>query len=97
MASIAHINNKGYINDLVNVTDYIKINDPDYHSKTFGCYGHPSRMIRYYLQTNITFADNDAKLIDSSGVDYVIINEKINFNNFHEIYNCGEYYLYYHN
>ena len=97
VASIAHINNKGYINDLVNVTDYIKINDPDYHSKPFGCYGHPSRMIRYYLQTNITFADNDAKLIDSSGVDYVIINEKINFNNFHEIYNCGEYYLYYHN
>lgn len=94
VSSIEYINDRGYINDLVNVTEYIKLNDPDYHSKSVGCYGHPARMIRYYLQTSSIFADDDIGVLDSSNVDYIIINENSTFNKFHEIYHCGEYYLY---
>ena len=95
--SIEHINDKGYVNDLVNITEYVKSNDPDYHSKTFGCYDHPTRMIRYYLQTNVTISDDDNKVLDSSNVDYIIINDKVDFKNYEKLYRCGEYFLYSHN
>ena len=95
--SIKHINDKGYINDLVNITEYIKENDPDYHSKTFASFGHHERMIKYYLNTNLTFVDDNHRLIDESDVDYAILNKHVKLHNYDEIYHCGDFYLYQHN
>lgn len=95
--SIKFINDKGYIDDLVNVTEYIKETDPEYHSKTFASINHHERIIRLYLNTNLTFTSADYKLIDDVEVDYVIFNKDVNFKNYHEIYHCGDFYLYYHN
>ena len=91
------INYKGSPNDLVNVTQHIIETDPDYHSKTFASYYHHYRMIKWYLKANVTFINDDYRLIDESGVDYVILNEKVPFKNYHKIYKCGDFYLYYKN
>lgn len=38
------------------------------------------------------------KIINYDGdSDYVILNEKVRFDNYHRIYHCGDFYLYYHN
>ena len=91
------INYKGSPNDLVNVTQHIIETNPDYHSKTFASYYHHYRMIKWYLKANVTFINDDYRLIDESGVDYVILNEKVPFKNYHKIYKCGDFYLYYKN
>lgn len=95
--TLEQVNGKGYINDLINITEYIQETDPNYHSKDIACYYHHYRMIKFYLQTNVTFINDDYKEIDLSNCDYVILNEKVRFDNYHKIYNCGDFYLYYHN
>ena len=78
-------------------TEYIKETDSNYLSKDIASYYHHSRMIKLYLQTNVTFINDDSKQIDLSDSDYVILNEKVRFHNFHRIYHCGDFYLYSHN
>lgn len=90
-------NSWGFINDLINITEYIKETDSNYLSKDIASYYHHSRMIKLYLQTNVTFINDDSKQIDLSDSDYVILNEKVRFHNFHRIYHCGDFYLYSHN
>ncbi len=95
--TLERTNGKGFINDLINITEYINQTDPNYQSKDIACYYHHYRMIKFYLQTNVTFINDDYKEIDLSNCDYVILNEKVKFDNYHKIYRCGDFYLYYHN
>ena len=95
--TLERTNGRGFINDLINITEYINETDSNYKSKDIACYYHHYRMIKFYLQTNVTFINDDYKEIDLSNCDYVILNEKVKFNNYHKIYHCGDFYLYYHN
>jgi len=56
-------------NDLVDVADFIIDNDSNYHDETFGSNFRDSRIIRWYLQDNVTFND-DYEYFDSSNITY---------------------------
>ena len=95
--SIDFINYKGSPNDLLNATQCIIDNDLNYHSKTFASNYHNYRMIKWYLKENVTFINEDPNLIDKSGVDYAILNNNVHLKNYHIIYNCSDFYVYYKN
>jgi len=80
-------------NDLVDVADFIIDNDSNYHDETFGSNFRDSRIIRWYLQDNVTFND-DYEYFDSSNITYVITSSEVNFDNYDELYHKGAYYLY---
>ena len=89
---------KGYSNDLVDVCDYIADTDSNYHSKTFVSFLNSSRTIMWYLNVNVTILDEEnPNLTDYDNSTYLILYENIQFNNYHELYNCGDFYIYYHN
>lgn len=70
VGSIKFIINNGDIGDWVILIDYIKENDSRHHLKTFALINHPEKIIRIYLNTNLTFTSADYKLIDNVNVDY---------------------------
>ena len=80
-------------NDLVDVTEYIISHDDDYHDKTFGSNFRDSRIIRWYLQDNVT-VNNDYNEFDSSNISYIISNSTLELDNYYEIYKKGMYHLY---
>lgn len=70
-------------NDLVEACNFIIENDPDYHNKTFSSNYHNSRIIRWYLNVNLTIMDEDVSLKHYDETDYVIHNQNrslINYN-----------------
>lgn len=92
------INYHGYVNDLRDVCDFIKENDSDYHSKTFASFSSSARPIKWYLNTNVTVVKEDSpKLKDYDNATYIILNENRTFNNYHVLFNKGDYTLYVHN
>ena len=84
-------------NDLVDSCYFIANNDNNYHNKSFASYNHHSRMIRWYLKVNNTILENDKDIINFNGTDYVILNENRTLNNYYNIYNKGDFYVYYRN
>ncbi|WP_405305367.1 glycosyltransferase family 39 protein [Methanobrevibacter sp.] len=84
----------GSDNDLVDVTDFIIQSDSDYHQKAFGSNYRDSRIIRWYLQVNVTF-DDDYNFSDLKTPSYIISDKTLSLDNYNEIYNKGQYHVYY--
>ena len=84
----------GQDNDLVNVTDFIANDDSNYHQKTFGSNNRDSRIIRWYLNVNVT-SDNDYNFTNFTLPSYIISNKILSLDDYDEIYNKGEYHVYY--
>ena len=80
-------------NELVDVTDFIISIDPDYHQKTFGSNYRDSRIIRWYMQVNLTCND-DYDFSDSAFPSYIISDRALSLDNYDEMYNKGQYYAY---
>ena len=88
----------GFKGDLDDVFDFIINNDSDYHNKSFASYYHHSRIIRWYLNVNVTILDEgDPNLEDFDNTTYIIISGENDFKNYHKIKNCGDFNIYYHN
>jgi len=88
---------EGYPNSLVDACNYIKTNDPNYHSKTFSSNNHNYRLIKWNLDTNVDYVNEKAKMLDLSNTTYIIDLKSHNYKNYHEIYNNSDYHIYYHN
>lgn len=82
-------------NDYVEVCDFIINNDSDYHNKTFASYYHHSRIMRWYLNVNVTILGDNDNLENFDQTDYVIINKEQKLNNYNLIYQKGPYNVYY--
>ena len=89
------LNYQGYKGDLADVCDYIKNNVSDYHNETFASNNHHSRIIRWYLNVNVTVLDkHDPGLHDFDNTTYAILSEDLNLTNYHKIKNFGDFDLY---
>ena len=84
----------GSANDLVGSTDFIIKNDPNYHQKTFGSNDRDSRIIKWYLKENI-ITDDDYNFSDLKTPSYIISDKTLSLDNYDEIYNEGQYHVYY--
>ncbi len=83
---------------LINVTDYIVANDPDYHSKEIIAYPSHFMIIKWYININGTKLRHfETEKIDDLNASYVIIPHKYDFKNYHEIYKSKKIHLYAHN
>ena len=89
------VNYKGFASDLVDVCDLIKNNDSNCHNKTFASYYHHSRIIRWYLNVNVSIIDYDDSIKSFNETDYIILNENKTANNYYCV-NKGDFYIYSH-
>lgn len=85
---------EGYRGDLVDACDFIINNDSDYHNKTFASSYHNSRIIRWYLNVNVTVIDSKAPDINTT---YALVSQDLNLTDYHKIKNCGDFDIYKHN
>ena len=93
------INYFGYKGDLIDACDFIINNDSDYHNKTFASFNHHSRIIRWYLNVNVTAISELDHDFENFGNDtsYIILGEDKDLKNYHKIKNCGDFNIYCHN
>ena len=93
------LNYFGFKGDLTDVCDFIINNDSDYHNKTFASFNHHARIIRWYLNVNVTsISELDHNLTNfNNDTTYVILSEDKKMDNYHKIKNCGDFNIYYHN
>lgn len=82
-------------NDLIEVCNFIKEYDSDYHNKSFSSDYHHSRLYRWYLNVNMTVADNNEFPIDYNQTDYILTTENITLNNYVNVYHHGLFYVFY--
>ena len=96
---IFSLNYYGFKGDLTDACDFIISNDSDYHNKSFASFNHHSRIIRWYLNTNVTaISEHDHNFTDfNNDTTYLILSEDKNLKNYHKIKNFGDFYIYYHN
>lgn len=80
--------------DVSHVTDFIISNDSDYHQKTFASNLRDYRIIKWYLQVNVT-VDNGYNFSDIEAPSYIISQKKLSLDNYSEIYSYRSYHLYY--
>jgi hypothetical protein len=83
--------------EIEDVSDFLMNYDSEYYSKNITTDGN-FRYYDWFLQMNndhIVFYDN-VSVFDSTGSDYLILSEEYNFENYTEIYNKGDIYLYEH-
>ena len=89
------LNYQGFKGDLADACDYIKNNISDYHNDTFASNYHHSRIIRWYLNVNVTVLDNhDPGLQEFDNTTYAILSEDLNLTNYHKIKNFGDFDIY---
>ena len=89
------LNYQGFKGDLSDACDYIKNNVSDYHNETFASNYHHSRIIRWYLNVNVTVLDKkDPGLHEFDNTTYAILSEDLNLTNYHKIKNFGDFDIY---
>ena len=96
------LNYYGFKGDLDDACDFIIENVSDYHNESFASFNHHSRIIRWYLNVNVTAIDeHDHNLTKfDNSTSYLILSEDsklINLTNYHKIKNCGDFNIYRHN
>lgn len=93
------INYYGYKGDLVDACDFIIKNDSDYHNKTYASFNHHAKIIRWYLNANVTsISEHDHNLTEfNNDTSYVILSEDMNLKHYHKIKECGDFNIYRHN
>ena len=96
------LNYYGFKGDLDDVCDFIIENVSDYHNESFASFNHHSRILRWYLNVNVTAIDeHDHNLTKfDNSTSYLILSEDsklIDLNNYHKIKNCGDFNIYRHN
>ena len=91
------INYMGFKGDVVDACDFISDNDSDYHNESFASFYHHSRLIRWYLNVNVTSLDKLPDLESYDNTTYIILNKDIDFKNYHKIKTCGDLIIYHHN
>lgn len=95
--AIFALNYMGFKGDLVDACDFIK-NDSYYHNESFASYYHHSRIIRWYLNVNLTIiGDNDPNIENFDNSTYIILSDNVDFKNYHIMKRFGDFYVYYHN
>lgn len=80
--------------DLVEACEYIINSNPDYHDSSFASFYHHSKMIRWYMNVNITIAENDDTLSDFNQTDYIILNENKTLPNYDNVFHNDGFYVY---
>ena len=93
------LNYCGFKGDLVDACDFIIGNDSNYHNESFASFNHHSRIIRWYLNVNVTaINEHDHNFTDfNNDTTYLILSEDKDLKNYHKIKNCGDFYIYHHN
>lgn len=93
------LNYYGYKGDLTDACDFIIKNDSDYHNESFASFNHHARIIRWYLNSNVTaISEHDHNFTDfNNDTTYLIISEDKNLKNYHKIRTFGDFYVYRHN
>ncbi|WP_407424335.1 ArnT family glycosyltransferase [Methanobrevibacter sp.] len=84
-------------NDLDESCVFIMNNDSDYHNESFAAYFGHSRIIRWYLNVNVTtLGIGDPNLETFDNTTYVILDDDIDFKNYHIIKTYGNFNVYHH-
>ena len=88
---------EGYSNSLIDASDYIISHDPNYHSKTFASNNHNYRLVKWNLNTNVSYIIGEHENPDSCNATYIINWKKYNnLDNYHKIYSNDDYHIYKH-
>lgn len=81
-------------NDYMEVCDFIKEYDGNYHDKTFASFYHHSRIMRWYLNVDPLILDEDSSLKNFNQTDYVVLNLDKKLDNYDLIYKKGGFNVY---
>ena len=84
-------------NDLDESCVFIMNNDSNYHNESFASYFGHSRIICWYLNVNVTVLDNDDPNLETfDNTTYIILNDNVDFKDYHIIKTYGNFNVYCH-